>query len=478
MRVIRNLCALIVLSIVFSAFIFNKLTFADDGAEIPKIFITGNISNMSSKNDKRKISFRYDDNGKTFESYARLKIQGSYSLGFEKKNYTVDFYEDDTYQNKKDADFGWGQHSKYTLKANWVDKTHARNIVTANIAAEANEQYGLFTSTPNYGEVDGYPVEVYVNNEFFGLYTLNIPKSDWMFNMDKNNDALKRAENLVSTLESDYRKSIREIDYNRRRSQEFLAKADEAEKTAEVISVKLDQARKYYEALENYVDLQNQVLSGVYEMEEELGITPVEEEITTPNAVVKEETTPNASVKDDEAKAPVEELSLDEPKDENELKPARDLEENSITEFVPEDINKEVVEEIDKNQKELNEEEERETQIEKAYKEGLTQDAGAVKDDFNKYENPGLKYIDKGFELKEAPTEVHAGEDYAKKSKATIPAKEKIAKLFSTFKNLVLEEIVEDEPEVKEVTDVEEAKEELRIMPDAAEPVEIKPMTK
>ena len=296
--------------------------------------------------------------------------------------------------------------------------------------------------------------------------------------MDKNNDALKRAENLVSTLESDYRKSIREIDYNRRRSQEFLAKADEAEKTAEVISVKLDQARKYYEALENYVDLQNQVLSGVYEMEEELGITPVEEEITTPNAVVKEETTPNASVKDDEAKAPVEELSLDEPKDENELKPARDLEENSITEFVPEDINKEVVEEIDKNQKELNEEEERETQIEKAYKEGLTQDAGAVKDDFNKYENPGLKYIDKGFELKEAPTEVHAGEDYAKKSKATIPAKEKIAKLFSTFKNLVLEEIVEDEPEVKEVTDVEEAKEELRIMPDAAEPVEIKPMTK
>ncbi len=189
MRFIRNICALIILSLVSSAFIFNTITFAknNQGIKIPKIFIDGDISEMNSKSDKRKIKFRYEDGGQTFESYAKIKIQGSASLTFEKKNYTVDFYENDSYRDKKDADFGWGEHSKYTLKANWDDKTNARNIVTARIAADINKKYNLFTSAPNYGETDGFPVEIYVDDDFFGLYTLNIPKSDWMFGMDKEN---------------------------------------------------------------------------------------------------------------------------------------------------------------------------------------------------------------------------------------------------------------------------------------------------
>ena len=42
-------------------------------------------------------------------------------------------------------------------------------------------------NTPHNGSVDGFPTKVYVNGEFWGLYTWNIPKDAWMFNMDDKN---------------------------------------------------------------------------------------------------------------------------------------------------------------------------------------------------------------------------------------------------------------------------------------------------
>ena len=46
----------------------------------------------------------------------------------------------------------------------------------------------LIENTPNNGVIDGYPIEVYLNNEFYGLYTMNIPKDEWLYNMDDKND--------------------------------------------------------------------------------------------------------------------------------------------------------------------------------------------------------------------------------------------------------------------------------------------------
>ena len=36
-------------------------------------------------------------------------------------------------------------------------------------------------------KIDGFPVAVYINNEFHGIYTCNIPKSDWLWNLDGDN---------------------------------------------------------------------------------------------------------------------------------------------------------------------------------------------------------------------------------------------------------------------------------------------------
>lgn len=154
---------------------------------IPRLDLIGSVHDMNEKEDVRKITVQYQDETGSFRTYAKLKIQGASSRVYEKKNYTVKFFEDKGYTTRRDIDFGWGEQSQYCLKANWVDKTHARNIVSAWLAAEMQAKYGVLTQAPNYGLVDGYPVEVYANGEFLGLYTLNIPRDAWMLGMDKEN---------------------------------------------------------------------------------------------------------------------------------------------------------------------------------------------------------------------------------------------------------------------------------------------------
>ena len=42
-------------------------------------------------------------------------------------------------------------------------------------------------NSPNNGVIDGFPVQVYINGEYCGLYCWTIPKCDWMVGMDSSN---------------------------------------------------------------------------------------------------------------------------------------------------------------------------------------------------------------------------------------------------------------------------------------------------
>ena len=139
---------------------------------------------MNDKSEIGTFKVKYESDSIKLDKYATLKIQGSSSIVYDKKNYTIKFYNDENCLDKFKVDFGWGRESKYVLKANWLDKTHSRNIVTARLAAQVQKKYTVLTNTPNNGLIDGFPVEVYLNNEFYGLYTLNIPKDEWLYGMD------------------------------------------------------------------------------------------------------------------------------------------------------------------------------------------------------------------------------------------------------------------------------------------------------
>ena len=176
-----------------------------DPADIPKIFFG---EALPQTKDDTIMSFRYISKTKDISGYCKTKAQGNSSMSYPKKNQTVKLYTDKECTEKLNVDFkGWGRQNKFCLKANWVDLTHARNVVSARLwgdVVKTRTNYAelpeLLRTSPNQGAVDGFPVKVYADGVYQGRYTLNIPKDAWMANMDKNldNHCILCGENYVS----------------------------------------------------------------------------------------------------------------------------------------------------------------------------------------------------------------------------------------------------------------------------------------
>lgn len=165
---------------------------------LPRLYIEGNLKEMVSKKDVRKVKVLYRDKNNNFKSYATLKVQGDSSLSYEKKNYKIELYHDSNMIKDNMIDLRWGKYNKYCLKANWTDKTHSRNIVTANLMARIQNKFNLFANSPNNGLIDGYPIEIYNNGTFLGLYTLNLNKDERLFDYNSEVKIIMEASNWNS----------------------------------------------------------------------------------------------------------------------------------------------------------------------------------------------------------------------------------------------------------------------------------------
>ena len=163
--------------------------------DMPTVFITSSaLTNLKRKEDgSANCEFEIRFKNQIIRCFGTGAVQGNSSTKYPAKNYTFKFYSDKENTTKFKIDVGWGKQNKYCFKKNWVDSTHTRNLSGARIAydmvnsrPESDFKTNLL-STPHNGSVDGFPTKVYVNGEFWGLYTWNIPKDAWMFNMDDKN---------------------------------------------------------------------------------------------------------------------------------------------------------------------------------------------------------------------------------------------------------------------------------------------------
>lgn len=89
------------------------------------LYLTGDTSGMSKENAV-SLDYVYGERSGT----ATVKWQGSSSLAYPKKNYTIKF------DKAFEAAAGWGEQKKYCLKANYIDFSHARNVVSAKLWGE------------------------------------------------------------------------------------------------------------------------------------------------------------------------------------------------------------------------------------------------------------------------------------------------------------------------------------------------------
>lgn len=161
--------------------------------DLPKVFFNGD-----KPTDKTAVhaTIEYISKTQHFKGYVDIKCQGTSSMAYPKKNYTIKMFSDEARSTKLKKDFkGWGKQSKFCLKANYIDHSHARNIVSAKLWGQVVKSRSDFDTlpeelktSPNYGAVDGFPIKVYYNNTYEGIYTWNIPKDGWMNNMDDKLD--------------------------------------------------------------------------------------------------------------------------------------------------------------------------------------------------------------------------------------------------------------------------------------------------
>ena len=175
---------------------------------IPILYLydDGSMAQLVSKQSgtlKNSVRYNFPRFG-IMGTLAKVKVQGASSQGYPKKNYTL------TFEKKFDA--GWGYHDKYVIKANWIDFSHARNVVcaklwgdvrktaiksddlvtdqTGNYITDQNGNKILTEADPmlsvglNMGAIDGFPIAVVINNVYWGLYSFNIPKDGWMAKME------------------------------------------------------------------------------------------------------------------------------------------------------------------------------------------------------------------------------------------------------------------------------------------------------
>ena len=161
---------------------------------LPILALRGNVSEMT-KDNAVDLDYVYTDvaNEINRSGTASVKWQGSSSIKYPKKNYTVKF------DTEFEAEDGWTAQKKYCFKANYIDYSHARNVVSAilwgQIVKSRSTVPAVLADLPNAGAIDGFPVIITLNDEFHGVYTLNIPKDGWMFGMGSGtNEAILCAE--------------------------------------------------------------------------------------------------------------------------------------------------------------------------------------------------------------------------------------------------------------------------------------------
>lgn len=159
--------------------------------DVPIVTITGDLPTAKSQGEYN-VRIRYKSLTDKFDDYGTVKVQGDSSASYPKKNFTIKLFSDSAMAKKDKRQFrDWDKaRNKFVLKANWIDHSHARNIVNARLWTQIMKSRSDFDALPSEltgGNlaVDGFPVKVFNNGVYMGIYTWNLPK-DSLYGLDDN----------------------------------------------------------------------------------------------------------------------------------------------------------------------------------------------------------------------------------------------------------------------------------------------------
>lgn len=125
--------------------------------ELPVINIDTSGAAIQSKEDYTDMVFSLENcDGELSEITGGIRLRGNSTMGYDKKPYRIKF-------DKKQSLFGLEKAKSWVLLAEYLDPSAMHNYTAFSLGAEMD---GIaFTATPN-------KVNVYLNGEYIGLYTL------------------------------------------------------------------------------------------------------------------------------------------------------------------------------------------------------------------------------------------------------------------------------------------------------------------
>ena len=162
--------------------------------KLPQLYIQSQSTIVDKWSDP--VPFKFIDGARKVAGYVQFAAQGDSSKNYPKKNLKVKFFSDsqgkDKFKWKPKA--SWTKNHKFNIKANYIDATQARNIVNGQIVKSAYEVTPIVDSTvakklyktQSLGQMEGFPIELYFDNGYYGLMTFNTKKDDKTFGMDSD----------------------------------------------------------------------------------------------------------------------------------------------------------------------------------------------------------------------------------------------------------------------------------------------------
>lgn len=181
-------------------------------SKLPRLLIHSKTNISDKWSDTVPVTFV--DGSRTVNAYLQYAMQGDSSRSYPKKNLKIKFFSDAAGKNKLKwkPKSSWTKNSKFNIKANYIDATQARNLVNGQIVKRAYAVTPIadkvvakkLLKTQSLGQMEGFPIELYFDDGYYGLMTFNTKKDDKTFGMDsdKATDEVITSETPSSNLDN------------------------------------------------------------------------------------------------------------------------------------------------------------------------------------------------------------------------------------------------------------------------------------
>lgn len=183
----------------------RDLNTSTDG--MPTISFVGNFESMD-ENSERISQISYNDPQDPSKTFVKdgclISWQGTSSKNYPVKNWTMKLRDGGNPTVNYAPKDNWRAEDRWTLKANYMDSSHANNVGTQKFVYDFFKPYpypSQIAEPTTRSNVDGFPVRLIINGEDAGIYTWNIDRyafNNYGFGTYNENGTKNRHPNAVS----------------------------------------------------------------------------------------------------------------------------------------------------------------------------------------------------------------------------------------------------------------------------------------